>query len=80
MKDLTVKLPDALDRRLSRFVESGQFASKSEVVRQAIEFYLRAQPRTDDRSAAVVARKWIGISHGPADLSVNPACLDDFGK
>lgn len=80
MKALTLKLPDTLDHRLSHFVESRQLASKSEVVRQAIEFYLSAAPRTAEQSAAVTARKWIGVAQGPADLSVNPAHLDDFGR
>ena len=54
--------------------------SKSEVVRQALESYLTASPRSVERSAAVAARKWVGVLKGRADLSVNPAHMKDFGR
>lgn len=80
MKAITLKLPDTLDHRLTDFASTQGAASKSEVVRQAIEFYLSASPKAAAPSAAVVATKWLGRLKGPADLSTSARHLRDFGR
>lgn len=80
MKAITLKLPDTLDHRLTHFVQMQKAGSKSAVVRQAIEFYLGASPRSAEASGAVMAAKWLGLLKGPVDLSTNPKHMDDFGR
>ncbi len=80
MKAITLKLPDTLDHRLTHFARQQKAVSKSEVVRQAIELYLNASPQSADVSGAVMAKKWIGLVRGPADLSTHPRHLKDFGR
>ena len=81
MKAITLKLPDTLDHRLTLFARAHNGLSKSEIVRQAIELFLDSAPQASDQSAAVSARKWIGIvKGGPPDLSTNPAHMKNFGR
>lgn len=80
MKAITLKLPDTLDHRLTHYAREQKAASKSAVVRQAIECFLNATPQAAEPSAAVMVSKWIALLHGPADLSTNPAHLDSFGR
>lgn len=38
-------------------------------------------PTAKPKSAAEIAKKWIGICDGgPSDLSTNPKYMEDFGK
>lgn len=80
MKAITLKLPDTLDHRLTHFARQQKAGSKSAVVRQAIELYLNAAPRSAEPSAAVMAARWLGLLDGPADLSTHPKHLEDFGR
>lgn len=49
MNRVTITLPDELDQMISSHVESGSYASKSEVVREA----LRSWENTDDNAVRV---------------------------
>ncbi|MBC7376167.1 MAG: CopG family transcriptional regulator [Burkholderiaceae bacterium] len=81
MKAITLKLPDTLDHRLTLFAQAHKGLSKSEIVRQAIELFLDSTPQVSEQSAAVAARKWIGVvKGGPKDLSTNPAHMKYFGR
>jgi predicted transcriptional regulator len=81
MKAITLKLPDTLDHQLTHFAQAHKGLSKSAIVRQAIELYLSMAPQASAQSCAVAAKKWAGIiTHAPADLSSNPAYLEDFGR
>ena len=80
MKAITLKLPDTLDHWLTHFARQQKAGSKSAVVREAIEVYLNAAPRSAEPSAAVMAAKWLGSLRGPKDLSTHPKHLDDFGR
>jgi predicted transcriptional regulator len=80
MKAITLKLPDTLDHRLTHFARQHKAGSKSAVVRQAIELYLNAAPQSAERSAAVMAARWLGLLDGPADLSTHPKHFEDFGR
>lgn len=80
MKTITLKLPDTLDHRLTHFARQQKGGSKSAVVRQAIEVYLNASLQSAEPSGAVMARKWLGLLNGHADLSTNSKHLDDFGE
>lgn len=80
MKAITLKLPDTLDHRLTDFARQQKAGSKSAVVRQAIEHYLNASPKSAEPSGAVMAARWLGLLKGPADLSTHPKHLDDFGR
>ena len=53
MKAITLKLPDTLNHRLTHFARQRKAGSKSAVVRDAIEAYLNASPRSAEPLSAV---------------------------
>jgi predicted transcriptional regulator len=69
MKSLSLKLPDTLNHRLTHAAASRK-SSKSDVVRDALEVFL----------ALSLAKDLAGSVSGPADLSVNPSHLKQFGR
>lgn len=79
MKTVSLKLTDALLRRLER-TASARGQSKSEVIRSALEQYLNGEPAVPPGSALEAAQPWIGCVEGPGDLSTNPKYLEGFGK
>ena len=78
MKLLSLKVPDALDHRLAH-VASCRKSSKSEVVREALNAFLAETGGDQAGSALTLAKDLAGCVTGPADLSVNPAHLKQFG-
>jgi metal-responsive CopG/Arc/MetJ family transcriptional regulator len=76
MKTLSLKLPLSLSVKLERAAqERGQ--SKSEVVRTALEQFLKAER---PMSALELAGNLVGCGEGPGDLSTNPKYLEGFGE
>jgi predicted transcriptional regulator len=79
MKLLSLKVPDALDHRLTH-AASCRKSSKSEVVRDALIAFLAETGGDRAGSALTLAKDLAGCVTGPSDLSVNPAHLKQFGR
>src|SRR5688572_12546279 len=80
MKMLSLKVPEALDRKLTAVVKK-RGVPKSAVVRQALERYLDESGEIRSGSFLELAGDLVGsIKDAPADLSTNPRHLADFGK
>ena len=79
MKTVSLKLPDALDARLSALIRKRK-VSKSVVIREALEAYLTREGEADPNSFLESARDLWGSVEGPADLSTNPKHLDGYGQ
>jgi metal-responsive CopG/Arc/MetJ family transcriptional regulator len=76
MKMLTLKLPPGLSAKLERAaLQRGE--SKSELVRAALEQYLKAER---PMSALELAGDLAGCGEGPGDLSTNPKHMEGFGE
>ena len=78
MKTLSLKLPDDLDARLAALA-ARQGASKSEVVRSALDLYLARGDETASGSALDLAGDLVGAFEGPEDLSHADRHLDGYG-
>lgn len=81
MHTLTVKMPQQLAAALDE-ISAREHLSKSELVRRAIENYLRAQ-NTGGSRASVLDRAGdlVGcFKGGPKDLASNPRHLAGFGR
>jgi Arc/MetJ-type ribon-helix-helix transcriptional regulator len=81
MNTLTIKIPPQLEARI---IEASvqQHLSKSELVRQALDSYLRQRKSVSTFVSALdQAGDLVGcFSGGPADLSSNPDHLATFGQ
>ena len=79
MKALSLKLPDALDRRLDSAV-ARRGVKKSVLVREALESYLDSSEPVPTGSITDLAGDLVGCIEGPRDLSSNPKYLDGLGQ
>ncbi len=79
MRTLSVKLPDGLDARLTA-VARRRRTSKSALARKALEAVLHESGKRTPGSALDLVRDLVGCVAGPADLSVNKAYLQTFGR
>ena len=81
MNTLTVKIPEALERKIARVARRKRI-SKSELVRQAIEQYAaRSAEPGGFQSALDLAGSLVGSLRGaPADLASNPAHMEAYGR
>ena len=80
MKLLSLKLPDALAARLDAAARKRQ-ASKSVLVREALEAYLANGGQPKGRRLLDLAGDLIGSLHGgPGDLAHNKKHLEGYGK
>ena len=80
MKILSLKLPEQLDRKLSAVVKRRR-ARKSEVVREALERYIKECRKTRKGSFLDLARDLVGcVKDAPVNLSSNPKRLDSYGR
>jgi hypothetical protein len=80
MKTLSLKLPDALAAKLSAAAQKRQ-ASKSVLVREALEAYLSNGDRPQPGSFLDLAGDLIGsLDSGEGDLSYNPKHMEGFGQ
>ncbi len=79
MKSLSLKLPDALDAKLAA-VARKRHASKSAVVREALEAYIAHGGKVIPGSALDLAKDLAGCLEGPGDLSYNKRYMRGFGR
>jgi Arc/MetJ-type ribon-helix-helix transcriptional regulator len=80
MKVLSVKVPEALERKLVAVVRK-RGRRKSAVVREALERYLEESGEARRGSFLELAGELAGcVTDAPADLSSNPRHLAGFGK
>jgi len=74
---VSLKVPAALEQRLARLAKS-RGASRSEVIREALERFLNEASAHPD-SCLALASDLIGCVEGPKDLSHNKKLLEGFG-
>lgn len=80
MKVLSVKVPEALDRKITAAVKRRRMR-KSGVVREALERYLDETQEARRGSFLELAGDLIGcVKNAPADLASNPKHLDSYGR
>jgi predicted transcriptional regulator len=79
MKTLSVKVPNTLDAKLALLAQQ-RGVSKSLVVREALEIFLKRNGRVRAGSALDLAKDLAGCLSGPGDLSFNTKHLKDFGR
>jgi predicted transcriptional regulator len=79
MKTISLKLPDAFDAKLTSIAQQ-RGTSKSALIRDALETFLRNKGDGGKDSALAQARDLAGCLAGPADLSVNKDYLQGFGR
>ena len=79
MKNLSLKLPDVLDAKLAAAARR-RGASKSAVVREALEAYVTRGGKVVPGSALDLARDLAGCLEGPGDLSYNKRHMRGFGR
>ena len=75
MRAISLKLPDALDRRLTELAVRRK-TSRSALLREALEAYA-CEP---SRSVTALAGDLVGSLDGPKDLSSSPRHLSDYGR
>ena len=80
MKSVSLKLPDLLDAKLASQAKR-RGASKSAVVREALETYFAGNGTSSKTSFAELAREFVGCVKGaPPDLSYNKKYLKGLGR
>lgn len=79
MHTISLKIPPALSMRLTQVAKDEQ-RSKSAIVREAIDIYLRGGVDGRRVSALDGIEDLIGCIEGPGDLSTNKEYLNDLGK
>ena len=78
MTTVSLRVPVVLEQRLTRMAKK-YGASRSEVIREALERFLEEKSSLSD-SCLAMASDLIGCVEGPADLSHNKKRLEEFGK
>lgn len=79
MKVITCKIPEELDGQLETEARRRR-ASKSAVVREALERALRPSRRAKRPTAYDVAKHLCGKLHGPSDLATHPKHMEGYGR
>jgi hypothetical protein len=80
MKTVSLKLSDDLARQLERSAKQ-QNRGKSEIIRSALEQYLRTNNGVaKPPSFYDLASDLIGKFEGPEDLATNPKYMEGFGR
>lgn len=80
MKVLSVKVPEALDRKITAVLKR-RGMKKSDVVREALERYLDETHEVRGGSFLDLAGDLVGcVKDAPADLSSNPKHMDGYGR
>ncbi len=75
MRTVSVKLPEELDRALTELAKR-RCASRSALLREALEAFTRHQAR----SVAEAASDLAGSLEGPEDLSSSPQHMSGYGE
>ena len=78
MKTLSLKLPDALDAKLTALA-TRLGTSRSAVVREAIERYVPEAPG-DAASLLDLSSDLVGSVSGPTNLATNRKYREDYGR
>jgi len=78
MKTLSLKLPDEIDARLTALARQ-RGATKSEIIRGALEVYLGTGGAPLRTSVLDLAGPVIGSLEGPRDLSFRKEHLEGYG-
>ena len=79
METISLKVPASLSARLTQTAQR-QNRSKSEVIRDAVDIYLRSEAGGTTESALNGIEDLVGIFEGPEDLSTNKEYLRDLGR
>lgn len=80
MKVLSVKVPEALDRKITAALKR-RGMQKSEVVREALERFLDEDHEARRGSFLDLAGDLVGcVKDAPVDLSSNPKHMDGYGR
>ncbi len=79
MKTVSLKLPRSLDAKLTT-VARRRRASKSAVVRDALEAFFASDGRLRGVSVLDLAGDLAGCVEGPRDLSTNKKYMRGFGR
>ena len=79
METISLKIPKSLALRLTQMAHS-QNRSKSAVVREAVDIYLRSESAELGESVLDQVADLVGIFSGPGDLSTNKAYFEDFDR
>ncbi len=79
MKNVSLKLPDELNAQLEQ-ASKQRGTAKSNIVREALEFYLANGKNGRQLSIAELAADLVGSVEGPPDLATNPKYMRGFGK
>ena len=79
MKTISLKVTGSLNESLAK-VAGKRGASKSAVVREALEAYIRSEKNVQPGSCLEQARDLVGRVKGPPDLSVHKKYMKGFGK
>ncbi|MCY4563443.1 MAG: ribbon-helix-helix domain-containing protein [Gammaproteobacteria bacterium] len=79
MNTISLKVPGSLALRLENEARQ-RGLSKSAVIRDALEEYLRTTSAENSGSALALAADLAGVLSGPEDLSFNKDHLHDFGR
>ena len=81
MNTISVKIPEQLDKALSR-VAASRGLSKSTVIREACGEYLSQQPSVQTIPSLLeqMGDDIVGAISGPGDLSTNPDYLNGYGQ
>ncbi len=79
MTPISLKMPRRLAAELSEAARR-RGVSRSALIRQAIEAFLRAEESEEPVSAFAQAADFAGAFPGPRDLSVNSGYMRGFGQ
>ena len=79
MKSLSMRLPEALDAKLSALAKK-RGEPKSEVAREAIEVFVNGNGVRSELSCHDLAKDLAGCAAGPADLATNKKHLRGYGR
>lgn len=78
-KTISLKLSENLDAKLNRLVKIRK-QTKLEIVPEAIELMLNGGEPKHPVSMAELAGDLAGRLEGPGDLSINPKCMEGYGR
>lgn len=79
MKTISLKIPQALDARVSAVARRRRM-SKSALIRQALAAFVARPNGRREVSALEAAGDLVGCLEGPGDLSFNPKYMKDYGR
>ncbi len=79
MQTISLKVPRVLSLRLAQIAEEQQ-RSKSAVIRDAVDIYIRDERSGRPKSALDGIEDLIGCVEGPGDLSTNKDYMRGFGE